>query len=258
VHIKNPAGFAGIHAAGIVAVRDAGTKDGTGLKAAAPEGLRVVSAGWALFKPGGYGGQFGVPVEGRGDIKAEIHKLAAAGVGIIKVMASGMVSLKEPGRITLGGFDRDEMAFIVDEAGRRGLGVMAHANGEAAIAGAAAAGVRSIEHGFSMTEAALLVLAERKVFWVPTVGALQRAAIAAGVSDDVRAFITRTIEGHLKMIRMAFDQCVPLAIGTDCVLPDPNYRQVYHSELNYFRQAGIPSEAVQRIAREGGRVLLGI
>ena len=78
------------------------------------------------------------------------------------------------------------------------------------------------------------------------------------LTNDVGAFITRTIEEHLEMILRAFDQGVLIAIGTDCVLPDPNYREVYLSEVNYFRQAGIPADAVQRIAREGGRALLGI
>jgi len=258
VHIKDPSGLAAVKAAGIVAVRDGGTKDGAGLTATAPDGPRVVSAGQALFKRGGYGDRFGVPVEGREECTAEIQKLASAGAGIIKAMASGMVSLKEPGRITPGGFDRDELEFIVDEAGRKGLGVMAHANGEAAIMSASAAGVRSIEHGFFMSERALAMMRERGVFWVPTVGALQRAAGAAGVSTDVGAFIARTIEGHVAMIRRAFAMGVPLAIGTDCVLPDPHYRDVYGSELGFFRKAGIPLDAVKKIAREGGRELLGM
>ena len=258
VHIKASSGLAGIKAAGIVAVRDAGTKDSAGLTAAATDGPSVVSAGWALYKRGGYGGGFGVPVEGRGEIVAEIQKLASAGAGVIKVMASGMVSLKEPGKITPGGFDRDELAIIVEEAGRKGLGVMAHANGEAAIMNSASAGVRSIEHGFFMTGQALGALLKNGVFWVPTVGALKRAAGAAGLSGDVRAFVERTIEGHCRMIKLAFDTGVPLAIGTDCVLPDSNYRAAYEAELSYFQQAGIPEDAVRRIASDRGRELLGL
>ena len=31
------------------------------------------------------------------------------------------------------------------------------------------------------------------------------------------------------MIRLAHSLGVPLAVGTDCVLPDPGYRQAYES-----------------------------
>ena len=63
-----------------------------------------------------------------------------------------MVSLKRPGELTAGGFDREELRFIVETARKNGLEVMAHANGEAAIMHAAEVGVRSVEHGFFMTE----------------------------------------------------------------------------------------------------------
>jgi hypothetical protein len=60
------------------------------------------------------------------------------------------------------------------------------------------------------------------------------------------------------MIRAAPDLGVSLAIGTDCVLPDPEYREAYETELMYFEQAGLSREAVMKIAREDGKRLLGI
>jgi len=256
VHIRDLAGLAAIAKAGVIAVRDAGTKDGMALRAAGQNGPLVISAGWALFKRGGYGARFGIPVSSRDEIKAEIHRLRSAGAGIIKVMASGMVSLNEPGTITPGGFGREELRSIVEEAGAAGLSVMAHANGEAAIENAAVAGVRSIEHGFFMSQKALMVMKDRDVFWVPTVGALVRAGEQPEVSSRVKAFIQTTVNDHLAMILAAFERGISLAIGTDCTLPDPRYREAYETELAYFRQAGIPDGAVQRIAAEGGRNLL--
>jgi imidazolonepropionase-like amidohydrolase len=258
VHIRDLSGLAVIAEAGVIAVRDAGTKDGTALGSAGPDGPRVISAGWALFKHGGYGARFGMPAGSRDEVKTEIHRFRSAGAGIIKVMASGIVSLKEPGGITQGGFDRDELAFIVDEAGRNGLRVMAHANGEAAIKNAASAGVRSIEHGFFMSERALMIMKDHDVFWVPTVGALWRAAGQHDVTHEVKKFIEDTIDRHLTMVRKAFEQGVSLAIGTDCVLPDRHYRAAYEAELAYFRRAGIPADDVLAIACDGGAMLLGI
>ena len=262
VHITHPDAHKDLAAAGIAAVRDAGTRQGAGLalKRQAGQGgsLLVITAGRAISCRGGYGAFLGVPAGTQQEIAAEILKLRNEGADIIKIIASGVVSLELPGTVTGGGFGADDIRFIVEEAGRYGLPVMAHANGEAAIRAAGEAGVRSIEHGFFMTDRALDILAARQVFWVPTIGALLRAADAAGVSNDVRVFIRRTIEDHLKMVLQACERGVPLAIGTDCVLPDPRYGEAYAAELAYFQQAGIPGADVRRIAVEGGRELLGI
>jgi imidazolonepropionase-like amidohydrolase len=177
---------------------------------------------------------------------------------LIKVVASGVVSLAEPEAVTSGGFGGDELRFIVDQAAGRGLGVMAHANGEQAVRDAVLAGVRSIEHGFFMTDDALAEMAKRRTFWVPTVGALRRAAEAAGPGEEMRRSIDRTIDRHLEMINKAFSLGVPLAVGTDAVLPDRQYGGWYQDELLWLRKAGIPEDAVHRIATEGGRTLLGI
>lgn len=258
VHIADTSGLDAVVAAGVMRVRDAGTKNGTGLGTKAGlGGPAVVSAGWALFRRGGYGSQFGVAVDTRDEIRSEILRLSRAKAGIIKLMASGIVSFEKPGEVTAGGFPPDDLAFIVEEAATRGLGVMAHANGEPAILAAANAGVRSIEHGFFMTERSLTALAEKKIFWVPTVGALTRAAEKAGASAPARSFVDDLVRAHLKAIRLAHSMGISLAIGTDCVLPDPKYREAYQQEIEYFVQAGISRDEVLRIAREGGARLLG-
>ena len=204
IHIKRFEGIASIAAAGIAAVRDAGTRDNaerrtvpTARHGGSPD---ILSACWALYKKGGYGSRLGMPVETRADISAEILKLKNAGAGIIKVMASGIVSIKDPGRVTAGGFDRDELRFLVNEAALHGLRVMAHANGEQAILNAADAGVHSVEHGFFMTEHALKALSDKKIFWVPTVGALARAARAGMASRGAEKFFDDLIRDHLRMI----------------------------------------------------------
>jgi imidazolonepropionase-like amidohydrolase len=265
VHIKDPAGLQAVAAAGVVAVRDGGfreNREGWRKILSARDALpAVISCGWALYKKGGYGARFGVAVETREEIKAEILKLKNAGADIIKVMASGMVSLKEPGNMTAGGFTIQDLRFIVDEARRQGLSVMAHANGEGAIVSCATAGVRSVEHGFFMTERALDALAQQEIFWTPTVGAIARATEAGSgraAAHDVRHFVDGLIRSHLAMIRRAYAVGVPLAVGTDCVLPDPCYREAYERELGYFKQAGVPRDEALRIACEGGARLLGI
>ena len=261
VHIKNAEALSAVLQAGVGIVRDAGSReraaDGVVIRPGSGEtGPLIVSAGWAIFKPGGYGSVFGIAVDGPDRIRTEIIRLATAGAAIIKVMASGMVSLRNPGTVTPGGFSEEELAFIVRESFTAGLGVMAHANGERAIIAAARAGVRSIEHGFFMTRAALEIMAAKGVYWTPTVGALVRAADEAGISAEAKKFADRLVTLHLQMIGNAYELGVPLAIGTDCVLPRNDYNAVYRNELAYFEQAGIPGSEVLRIAAEGGAKLV--
>jgi len=261
VHLKQAAGLASLRAAGIVAARDAGMREPTAPihpDAGDTRAPAIISARWALYKTGGYGSLFGVAVETREEIKTQILRLKNAGADIIKVMASGMVSIKEPGTVTSGGFNRNELRFIVEEAAALGLGVMAHANGEAAIIDAAAVGARSIEHGFFMSEQALDVMAETGAFWTPTVGALARAAGADRTNEEAKDYIARLIQSHIVMLGRADRMGVPLAVGTDYVLPDPGYEAAYRMELLFFEQAGIPRERVITIACENGARLLGI
>jgi imidazolonepropionase-like amidohydrolase len=199
-----------------------------------------------------------LPVESRNEMRNEILKLKRAGADIIKVMASGIVSFKDPGTVTRGGFSRDELLFIADEARSVGLGVMAHANGEPAIIASTDAGVRSVEHGYFMTERALERMAEKGIFWVPTIGALARAADSAGISNDAQRYVESVILAHLGMARRAHLIGVPLAVGTDCVVPDARYSEAYGAELEYFTKAGIPRDEAITIACDGGARLLGI
>jgi imidazolonepropionase-like amidohydrolase len=75
---------------------------------------------------------------------------------------------------------------------------------------------------------------------------------------EVKHFVERTIDAHLALVRMAFELGVPLAVGTDAVLPDRRYRSIYEAELTYLLRAGIPRDAVLTIACKGGKKLLGI
>ncbi len=262
VHLHNREGLKSLLSAGIRAARNAGMRENASAGSCSSlfddQGPRVVSSCWALYKRGGYGSLFGVPVETKSEIKAEILKLKRAGADIIKAMASGMVSLKHPGTVTPGGFDRDELRFIVEEAAALGLGVMAHANAEPALLAAAGAGVRSVEHGFFMTIRALEVIAEKNVFWTPTTAALIRSMQKAGEGSEARQFASGLIDDHLRMIRHADAMGIRLVVGTDCVLPDSTYAEAYRAELSCFEQAGIPRDAVTRIASENGARLLGL
>ncbi len=258
LHCRQEEALQDVVAAGIGAVRTAGTApDGEATCCLHSGRPRVVTSCWALFKKGGYGGRFGRAVESASDISEEVLRLKKAGADIIKVMASGMVSLKARGTVTPGGFDADELKRLVEEAADHGLPVMAHANGEPAILAAAEAGVRSIEHGFFMTDRALEVMARKETFWTPTTGALVRAS-ASATDAETKEFVASLVRRHLQMVARAHQTGIPLVVGTDCVLPDPGYAAAYAAELGYFQQAGIFEAGVAAIASGNGMRLLGI
>lgn len=258
VHLAAASGLADAAAAGVTVLRDAGTRKGAGLATQRSVSPRVLSAGWALYPEGGYGGRFGVAVRNRDDVRQEILKLKQAGAGIIKVMASGLVSLSRKGVITPGRFEKALLELIVAEADAARLKVMAHANGAEAIRAACEAGAASIEHGFFMTDTALDRLEKHDILWVPTVGALKRAAEMPNAPAGAKELAAEVIAGHLEMIGKAFQRGVRLGIGTDCTLPDPRYREACEEELDWFRKAGIPEHEVMRIAHEAGKELLGM
>jgi hypothetical protein len=90
------------------------------------------------------------------------------------------------------------------------------------------------------------------------VGALKRASESGAVSKETKDFVSGLIHSHLEMILYAHGIGVPLALGTDCVLPDPRYAEAYEAERAYFEQAGISHGEVRKIACEDGARLLGL
>jgi imidazolonepropionase-like amidohydrolase len=93
----------------------------------------------------------GGEVQGRDEIGRAVQERADRGVDVVKVMASG--GLSTPGTDVLRTqFTTQELAFLVDEAHRRGLPVTAHAHGLPAVEQALAVGVDGLEHCSCMTE----------------------------------------------------------------------------------------------------------
>ena len=163
---------------GIMSIVDMGHKNGLGLKfkkvsdRKSPFPIRVLSAGWALYKKGGYGGFLGKGISGKEEIRSAVKTLAESGADFIKIINSGIVSLQEENQVTEGGFSGEEWKVIEEEAGLQGLPLRCHANSDRAIRQAVDFGVSSIEHGFFISRETLQVMAEKGVAWTPTAIAL--------------------------------------------------------------------------------------
>ncbi len=105
------------------------------------------------------------------------------GVDWIKVLASERAGTADtdPRKQV---YSEAELALIVSEAAARGVPVMAHAHGAEGALAAVKAGVRSIEHGTYLSDEALTLMAQKGVFFDPTMDVMNDLALPGGDYDD--------------------------------------------------------------------------
>jgi len=170
-------------ARGFTTVRDVAGGD-IGLSRAIAEGLieapHYYYTGPALSQTGGHGdprdahldmcccGSHGTEVvDGVDALRVAVRDRLRTGAHAIKIMASGgVVSLTDPIRIPQ--YSPEEIRVVVEEAGRRGSYVAAHAYSPESIVHAVTNGVRSIEHGNLLDNETAQLMAEREAVLVPT------------------------------------------------------------------------------------------
>ncbi len=89
------------------------------------------------------------------------------GVNVIKTRGTERAGLPntDPRKQT---YTEQQLAWIVDEATKGGVPVMAHAHGDEGAYAAVRAGVRSIEHGTYLSDSTLALMRQRGTFLVPT------------------------------------------------------------------------------------------
>jgi imidazolonepropionase-like amidohydrolase len=162
--------------AGITTVRDVGNSGWGGdvaLRDAIADGWvtgpRIIASTRALAAAGG---QFGtlapeaqsliqqeyVVVSGVEEARRAVRQAFYDGADLIKVIVN-----TGPRVVSL-----EEMKVIVDEAHRVGKRVAAHATSDSATRIAALAGVNSVEHGYTISDDALRMMAAKGIYLVPT------------------------------------------------------------------------------------------
>ncbi len=192
-------------------------------------GPRILASGPALTIIGGHGDVSGFRPEvlealsngnsctGPDQCTARVREAARRGVDTIKITATGGV-LSQQARGLEKHFTDAEMKAIVETARSLGLGVAAHAHGDSGIAGAAAAGVTSIEHGTFMSADTIRLLRARGTWFVPTLMATQGLLDRVGKSiytPVVEVKARQAIEAWGKGLAAAVRAGVPIAFGTD-------------------------------------------
>jgi imidazolonepropionase-like amidohydrolase len=248
---------------GVVCVRDGGGARGTALRFSkgaqgrAVQPVRIVAAGRAWHGAGRYGRRIGRPPLA-GKSLAESILIDDSPCDLIKVVNSGVNSLSEFGRRTAPHFSLAEMTAAVQAAERRGLQVMAHANGEEPVRIAVLAGCRSIEHGFFMGSENLARLAEKSVAWVPTVVPMQAYADHLAQADRRADVARRTVEHQLEQLHQARRLNVMVALGTDSGSPGVDHGLAVLAEMKFLMAAGFSlAEAVRCASFNGARLTGG-
>jgi imidazolonepropionase-like amidohydrolase len=210
-------------AAGVTTVRDLGAptalivalrnETAAAIGRGAATGPRIIASGAPITSPGGHVHEMGGAVRGVSAVRDAVHARRAAGVDVVKVMATGGGSSPQTDPRTCQ-FDDDEMAALVDEAAHGGRPVACHAHADAGIAQAVRAGVSTIEHGSYASEASLRAMAERTIALVPTL-APAVMALARDLPAARRAAVVERFAARQEAVRAACRLGVRLVAGTD-------------------------------------------
>ena len=260
---------------GFTSVRDTGGAD-WGIKEAVEKGNlaapRLFIAGQAIGPTGGHSDSrrrtdYGMRChccnamsftmcvsDGVSDVRRAAREQMRQGADHVKIMMSGGVaSPYDP--LTSLQFSMEEASAAVEEANAFGRYVCAHAYTPEAITRAANAGVRTIEHGNLIDEAAAELMASKGMFLVANLVAyyaMKERAAEFGMAADMLAKNDMVIEGALRSLEICKRAGVPVAYGSDLLGP----LQVEQSrEFRLRAEVVSPIEIIRSATSIGAKVL---
>lgn len=230
--------------AGITTVRDAGGAD-FGVKQAIEQGivdgprmqisisvLGITGGHTDNWNPSGistplfpeYPGNPNGICDGVEEVRKKVREILRAGAEVIKVCSTGGV-LSPTDHPEFTQFTEEELRVMVQEGEfRRGVKVMAHAQGAEGIKNAVRAGIHSIEHGIYLDDEAIDLMLEHGTFLVPTLLAPLAVVEIGEATGAMPEYGLRkakeSIEAHRDSIARAYEAGVTIAMGTDAgVMP---------------------------------------
>lgn len=189
---------------------------------------------------------FGQEIRGVEAVRAMTRALVSRGVDFVKTNATERAGLPDtdPRKEF---YSEQELRVIVEEAAAGGIGVAAHAHGDAGARSAVLAGVRSVEHGTYMSPETLDLMLDRGTFLVPTIAVVRDLTIPGGSYDNPvlnvrgRHMLPRVQE----MARNAHGMGVKIVAATDTGYGPENVTTLAH-ELQELVGIGMsPLEALQ-------------
>ena len=247
---------------GVLAVRDGGDKEGYALrykKMCLEEkdlAICVHVAGKAWHKPGRYGSFVGRALKS-GSLASGILR-ESRDLDHVKIIQSGLNSLKDFGKESLAQFGLKDLRDAVNAASDLELKTMVHANGKVPVQIALEAGCGSIEHGFFMGQENLERMAAGDVFWVPTACTMKAYAKHGDAGDGERRMALKNLDHQLEQMALAGKLGVPMALGTDAGSVGVHHGSGVIEELKLFLSAGFSIEEAVKCASFNGARLLGL
>jgi imidazolonepropionase-like amidohydrolase len=192
------------------------------------------------------------------ECQAAVRKLAAEGVDVIKIMATGGVL--DPGAMGLEQhFSDAEMKGIVDAAHAMHLKVAAHAHGAQGILAATNAGVDSIEHGTFLDAKGAQAMKNHGTYYSATLMAFSgvKALMGSGkLPPESETKARQTFEVWGKGLNLAYRTGVKIALGTDSAVA-PHTSANKELELMVTKGGMTPRDALIA-ATKGGPDLMDI
>jgi len=152
------------------------------------------------------------------DIRTRVRTLVAAGADCVKLATSGGVTSPHDRPEWLGLRPEMVRAAVEEAEAYGGLPVAVHAIGEPGIAAAVRAGVRSIEHGYALTDELRAEMVERGQFLVPTLLETMSEPDPARVPPAIHAKAVRWHRVAQEAFARSVDAGIRVAMGTDAGL----------------------------------------
>jgi imidazolonepropionase-like amidohydrolase len=218
------------------------------------DGPRIFTAGHALCCTGGHGWDAdALEADGADGFRAVTRQQLRAGADLIKVCISGGIAGQHEAIDTPQLMD-DEMAAVIEVAHDWGRKVTAHAGPADSVRRAVNLGLDCVEHGYQLTDEVTALMAERGVWYVPTivVSRCEQFFRDSGVPDWLRERALAAGPRHWESLQSAIRAGVTLALGSD-MPPHAEYDGTCATvrELEFMVEAGLPVPDALRAATSG-------
>jgi imidazolonepropionase-like amidohydrolase len=187
-----------------------------------------------------------------------VRKLAAAGVDVIKIMATGGVL--DPGAMGLEQhFTNEEMKAIAEMAHSLHLKVAAHAHGARGIEAAATAGIDSIEHGTFLDDAGARAMKAHGSYYSATLMAFSGVQGIMGtgkLTPEMEAKARQTFSVWGKGLNLAYRTGAKIALGTDSAVA--SHKDASKELALMVEKGGMSPRDALIAATKGGPDLMGL
>ncbi|MBK9411201.1 MAG: amidohydrolase family protein [Gemmatimonadetes bacterium] len=197
-------------------------------------------------------------LQGEAELREAVRINLDRGVNVIKTRGTERAGLPstDPRKQS---YTETQLGWIVDEASKRNIPVMAHAHGDEGAYAAVKAGVRSIEHGTFLSDSTLQLMKQKGTYLVPTYITVLDLTQPGGDYDDPAL----TIRGNFMLpalgetVRRAHRMGIPIATGADTQYGPESLSRIA-GEAALFVDLGMSPLEALRSATSVSASLLGL